>query len=496
MSAIPLTRKITPDEARDWAEPLPLIQRQQPEPYPVGALPDPLRAVVEELQSFLQAPTALIANSVLGALSAAAQGLVNVERDRGLCGPASLYLLTIAESGERKSATDTLVLEGIREFEAEEAEKAKPLLARHRAQLRAWEAKVDALVSNIRSLAKEGRPTWEAENKLQELERNKPQPPLIPRVLWDDTTTEALVAGMASNWPAAAIISAEAGVVFGGHSLQKDRQVAGLATINKLWSGEPIRADRKTEGASVILDTGRLTLGLAVQEDVVREFISRSKGLARGSGFLARFLIAWPESTQGSRLYRPSTTTAARGAYTERLKKLIDQTEVEVGGCKLKTLPLSAEARARWVAFHDDIERQLGQGGELADARDSASKAAENVARVAALFHVYERGTSGEVGAAHVDRAAALVAWYLGEARRFLGEIALPPDLLAAVKLDQWLREQPNVVTARDAMRLGPIRQRAALDRALAELEAHHRVRVEKQGKKSVILLNPALREA
>ena len=69
MSAIPLTRKITPDEARDWIEPLPLVQRQQPEPYPAGALPDPIRAIVEELQSFLQAPTALIANSVLGALS-------------------------------------------------------------------------------------------------------------------------------------------------------------------------------------------------------------------------------------------------------------------------------------------------------------------------------------------------------------------------------------------------------------------------------------------
>ncbi len=45
-------------------------------------------------------------------------------------------------------------------------------------------------------------------------------------------------------------------------------------------------------------------MALQVQEATLREFLAKSGALARGTGFLARFLMAWPESTQG---YRPFT---------------------------------------------------------------------------------------------------------------------------------------------------------------------------------------------
>lgn len=502
MSAIPFTRQLSAAEAaaeaQDWQDPLPLTPHEVGDPYPLDALPGPIKAVVQEVQGFIQAPTALVAASVLSALSAAAQGLANVERDKGLVGPCSLFFLSIAESGERKSAIDTLVLAGIRAYEAEEEENAKGLRKIHAAKLRSWEAQVDGVTSSIRADAKTGKPVGELESKLMELERNKPQPVIVPRALWDDTTTEALIAGMASNWPSAAIISAEAGVIFGGHSMKRDNQTGSLATLNKLWSGEAVRADRKTEGASVILNSGRLTLGLAVQESVVRQFFEGSKGIARGSGFAARFLISWPASTQGTRFYKSMGTTVATHRFAERLKAMIGQTRLLVDGCDLRIVPLSPAGREAWVTFHDGIERELLPDHEFADNKDSASKAAENVARLACLFHLFEHGPSGEISMAHVEAAAALVTWHLYEARRFLGEIALPADQIAAERLDAWLLQQPGPVSANTVMHKGPVdtRKRSELDKALQELVACHRVRVDRVGRSSIIIVNPALRRA
>ncbi len=502
MSAVPFTRKLTPEEAAaaagpEWEDPLPLTEHEEGDPYPLAALPDPIKAVVQEVQGFIQAPTALVAASVLSALSAAGQGLANVQRDKGLVGPCSLYFLSIAESGERKSAIDTAVLAGIREYEAEEAENAKGSRKIHAAKFRSWEAQVEGVTSSIRAEAKGGKPVGALESKLMQLEREKPAPVIVPRVLWDDTTTEALIAGMASNWPSAAIISAEAGVVFGGHSMKKDNLTGGLATLNKLWSGEPIRADRKTEGASVILNSGRLTLGLAVQQSVVRQFFESSKGIARGSGFAARFMISWPASTQGTRFYKSMGTTVAAHRFNTRLKTMIGATELLVDGCDLKTVSLSPEGKAAWVGFHDRIESELLPDREFSDNKDSASKSAENVARLACLFHLFEHGPSGQISAEHVGAAAAIVTWHLFEARRFLGEIAQPADQIAAERLDAWLLQQQGPVSATTIMHKGPAdtRKRAQLDEALQELVACHRVRVSKVGKSSIVSVNPALRQ-
>ena len=78
------------------------------QPYPVSALPPLLQDAVVEAQSFVQSPGALVACSALSALSPAAQGLANVRRDHQLVGPVSLYILAVAESGERKSTCDRI----------------------------------------------------------------------------------------------------------------------------------------------------------------------------------------------------------------------------------------------------------------------------------------------------------------------------------------------------------------------------------------------------
>ena len=206
-------------------------------------------------------------------------------------------------------------------------------------------------------------------------------------------------------------------------------------------------------------------------------------GCARGTGFLARFLLAWPESTQGQRLFVEAPTDWPRlSALRQGVAELLEQAAPidEHGALSPVVLSLDLEAKRVWVRFHDVIERQLCTGGELAEVRDVASKAADNAARLAALFHAVELGPGGAVGPKTLENAARIVAWHVNEARRVLGDLVLSPDLTDAERLDGWLvhycrHKGVQVVSRRELQRnVTPpvhLRKGTSLDEALKALE-------------------------
>lgn len=85
--------------------------------FPVWALPPTIRAAVEEAIGVTQAPPALVASSALAAVSLAVQSKFDVQRMSGLVSPCSLYVITFAESGERKTTVDQMFFAPFRTFE-------------------------------------------------------------------------------------------------------------------------------------------------------------------------------------------------------------------------------------------------------------------------------------------------------------------------------------------------------------------------------------------
>jgi putative DNA primase/helicase len=247
-------------------------------------------------------------------------------------------------------------------------------------------------------------------------------------------------------------------------------------------------------------------MGLLVQEATLNSFFERSGGLARGTGFFARFLVALPESTQGTRFFSEAPSAWPNlTLFNRRVQDLlsIPAPFAEGGGLDPTLLSLSPEAKTLWTTFHDTIEKELGGGGELYDVRDVASKAADNVARLAALFHILEHGPSGMIEAHNLEGASRIVAWHLNEARRFFGELALPAEIADSVRLDVWLasycrKNRVSSVSRRDVQRnITPVRLREAsrLNQALRELDDADRVREVTNGKQKTIYVNPALLE-
>ncbi|MPY76879.1 MAG: DUF3987 domain-containing protein, partial [Alphaproteobacteria bacterium] len=220
--------------ARHWPDPEPLAEQLTAHPYPVDALPPLMRDAVNEVQRFVQAPAALVACSALAALSLAAQALINVRRDQQLVGPVSIYLLSVADSGERKTTCDAMFCRALRDWESERRQASVPDIARAEAAAAVFEAKKAGILDAIKLKRRKGEDTSGCERELQDLVRDPPQALRVARLLYADATPEALAFSLANGWPSGGVLSAEAGAVFGAHSMGQETILRNLALLNVL----------------------------------------------------------------------------------------------------------------------------------------------------------------------------------------------------------------------------------------------------------------------
>jgi putative DNA primase/helicase len=472
--------------AHAWPELQPLQAKLETMPYPTEALPPLIREAVQEVQAFVQAPTALIALTALSSVSLAVQTFYDVERAKSLHGPTGLFMLAIAESGERKSSCDGYFSKALRDHDAEQLEAAKPELAAFEASRSAWAAEKSGIESAIKREAKEGQDTSDLKRQLLAHQINEPKPPKVPRLVYGDATPEALIDGL-SSWKSGGVMSAEAGAILGGHAMG-DSAMRHLATLNVLWSGETIRQHRRGRG-DVLIEGARLTIGLQVQESTLREFIKGTGDLARGTGFFARCLLAWPASTQGTRQFKQPTGFESLNHFNGRLRQILNR-PVTADHDKAM-IHLSEEAKAVWVAYYNDTEAALAEGGDLRDIRDIASKTADNAARIAALFHVFD-GATGAIDGTTMENACDVAKWHLNESLRFFGQMSQPKNMSDAARLEEWALQylkgtDTDKISTRDAQRLGPVRDKQDINAALEELADLGRARIIKAGRQKHI---------
>lgn len=485
-----------------WNEPPPVVADAHREPFPLEALPETMHKAVEEVRDFVQAPVALIASSALGALSIAAQSHCDIKRAERLVGPVSLYLLGIAESGERKSTCDGFFMRAIQDYQAEQAMLAGPLVHKYEADMKIWDAKCDGVKASIRKLAEKGLDTADPARLMRALEQEKPIRPKFPRLMYSDITPESLQAKLAMDWPAGAVVSSEAGVIFGSHGMNPDSVMRNLSALNQLWEGAELATDRRSS-ESFVVRGARLAIALQVQPATLRSFLNRVGDLPRGSGFLARFLLTWPESTQGTRIFRdPPKDWPMLTLFNQRLSELLNRPVImdQSGALTPDLLAFGPEAREVWVAFYNRIERELSTSGRFFLVRDVASKIADNAARIACLFHIFEADGTADVQVGHTEAACRIAEWYLNESLRFFSSLDAPEGSSKARELWNWLldkcrRNESNRIPTMEVLQYGPgkLRKKDEFESAIQQLSKLSRARIVIEGKRKLVVINPAL---
>lgn len=459
--------------------------------YPIDALPPLLRDAVRDVQQHTQAPEALIAASALASTAVACQHLANVllPSIEKIC-PISLAILTIADSGERKSTVDEYFTKTIREFQHECEKHYQAELRVQQAQEVAWRAEKKVIEKSIEKLFKAGQEIEEAKRKLVDMELTKPEKPKRVKILYSDTTPSALQYGLAENSRSVALWSSEGGSILGGHG------ATNLPLLNSLFSGEAIEIDRRSS-ESFTIEGARLTINIMSQPHAVKQFFTRNNGAPRESGHLARMLISAPASTQGTRLitsFSPARDMKALNALRQwQMRALQEGSHFESPS---HLLIFSQEASIVWIEYFNKIEESLNPGGALASIRDFGSKLAEITARLAAIFQLTEEHSSLEIGKENMERAIKISTWHANESKRIFEEcldIETNKNKQLLLKyLSKKHAENNWWVTKTDILQNGPkpIRKAMILDPIIMQMANNYELFIMPHGKTIQISIN------
>ena len=454
--------------------PQPLVRDIAPgAPYPVEAL-GPLRAAVLAVQGVTQAPVAIPAQSALAVASLAVQAFADVETLGGTRA-LSLFALTIAQSGERKSACDAPLMAALRDHEREQAKAQRDEMESWRNKHALWKGERDRILLEAKKGKGEKRTAAQAD--LEALGAEPEAPPSADRTV-TEPTFEGLTKLFAHGNPSLGLFSDEGGQFLGGHAMNSENRQKTLAAFNDLWQGNPIRRTRSEDGHQTLYGR-RLAVHLMVQPTVARGFMAYP--LAADTGFSARFLMCEPPSAIGTRMQaNAKRDDIALAAFAGRLRSILETPmpmAPEARELEPRTLQLTPEARNLLVAFSDAIEAAQAPGGDLHHITGTASKAAEQAARIAGVLTLWRDLEAVKIEGGDMGNAIDLAQFYLSEASRLASAALVSSEIDRAEKLRRWLLEswpEPDVLV-RDVVRLGPnpLRESPKARAALGILEKH-----------------------
>lgn len=433
----PLTREIPPGEE-----------------FPIEALGDCIGDAVMAIHRCIQAPLAICAQSILGAIALVIQAFANIllPIGEGILRPLGLYLIAIALSGDRKTSTDGLALGAVRAHEIELRATYGEALQSYACDLAAWKQQTKQILNNKDY---PGRDT-----KRDELEKlgEAPEAPWFPMRTCNEPTYEGLVRLFDEGWPSLGLFSDEASQFVGSFAMNQDNRLKSAGALSDLWDGKSIRRARAADGPK-ILPGRRLSLHLMMQPLVAQKLFGDP--LLRDQGLHSRLLTVMPPSLQGTRLSSKESAAdnfSSLSSFSIKMADLLRRdlpieaakqkpgeqppSEKKYAGKELlpRSLPFSDEAKQLWVEYTDHVEAQLGPDGEFEVIRGLANKLPEHAARLAGVLALFDAIEAKELSADYYAKGIKLADYYAKEAIRIYHISQVNSELALAQKLLDWLK--------------------------------------------------------
>ena len=436
-----------------------------------------LREATEAIAFLTDAPIEIAFQSVLAMASLATQTIRDVETLAGSA-PLSLFLLTIASSGERKSSCDKLASKPIQDWEEAQAPAYEDARRAYEFELSIYE--------NMKRQALKAQ-TGEG-CVVENAAPQSPVPPVVPRKLLPDITFEGVLRHFEDGDPSIGIFADEGGQFFGGHGMGKDNQLKTAAGLSKLWDAAPLNRTR-AGSPQITYRRRRGALHLMIQPGIAESVLRND--VLRDQGLLSRMLIAWPQSRIGKRLivisddYLEKKRLAENKLtkYHNQLASLLRRSK-DTGANHLelepRVLPLDPDAKALLIRFANKVEAQQLPNQSLSHITGFASKAAEQAVRIAGVLAVFSDPDAESVSIRDVACGIKLASWYIAEAQRLLDAGPVDRSLELAQELLNWLKARYPVepFDKRTIVRFGPTatRDTKTVKRLLCILAEHRHI--------------------
>lgn len=476
-----------------WEPLIPITAPDPPEILPED-LPFPLSQFAGELTAASETPGALAVMGVLGVLAVCVQKRFRVQNDGQHSEQLSLYLLSAAMPGERKSSVMKAIREPLSLWERMEAERLQPEIAEVSSRRKTDEARIVHLRGQS---AKKDDPQERAKlvSELILLERDLPEVPVVPVLTTSDATLEGLALAMRSQGERMAVVSDEGGQFENLAGIYTSGQVKLDLALQGFDGGEVriVRAGREP----VVLKNPALSFALSVQPAVLQQACSNPA--FRGRGLVQRFLFACPGQRVGYRELpdvAPQVSAVSRGAWESIVLRLLNEQQAvnDFGEPVARVIKLERAAAHVWKSYQREMEPQNRPGGRWHFETGWASKFPGSVARIAGVLHcamTAHSGYSPDTVLLSVSTMQAAVS--LG---RKLEQHALKAFSLAglndveklAAKIAGWLQQKQTAVVSRRDIQRYPCSglSREQMDGALELLTDNHWLRERRSNVRTV----------
>jgi hypothetical protein len=422
----------------------PSTTREAP-PYPVAAL-GPLADACEAVAHAGQVQPALAGQCLLGAASLLTQGLFNVESLSGRK-PLSLYLITLADSGDGKSTAQAVALAPVTSWQRKEAKAYAAALADYEVAKRSRKKDDDTPV------------------KL----------PDCPFRVVEDATVEGLRRELPNGPCSQGVFSDEAAAILTGYGMSADHRAKTAAVFSRLWDQGHLSVSRSTSGRVERYGL-RLAQHWLIQPTAAAEAVG-DQMLAQ-LGFWPRFIVAWPAPLEPrlARPFMPETLPAVQ-SYWARCRALLDE-QLPDDVTDAPAILMSDEAGTLLGHAFERFEI-ASRRGELRIVKPFGLRAAEQVCRVAGVLAAFAGKHVIDVETAR--HALQLVSYSIETWRTLIDEGSADPGSATALRLYEWLTRQEDW-RCRLAVILsngpGAARTKAKRDAALDVLVEHKLVDV------------------
>lgn len=471
-----------------WPNPEPLASDpSKPTRYPIEAWDGLLQRVIKKIAYYQQVPDAMAGQCILGAL--AHMGQAHVDAPIGYKHmPASLILITEGESGSGKTQAMDLSHHKIKEYEQKQYEEYITRHEEHKAQLASLKG------ADLKDyLANEAAPH-------------------NPERLFKDATIEPVLDKFVNGEITDASWSTDdAAQFFNGHTMKGDTAGNALAAITDLYSGGEVNRTRSQKNAYANPRTKaynvRMTLMLMAQRIILEPALTDD--MMNQQGFLARALIACPNSLQGYRTWddierrqQSPFIDSDLQAYWSRCSDLLDPVDsnapTDDKGAP-KRFKMSWQDKQTEQVFYEHmqaIEDQQAKNMPLEYLKAYASRMAENASRIATLIAFF--GKRKTITTDDIKRAFMLVSYSTAERLRY--QDATPTGEQTDIeKLSNWLIDKakdknPAVLNKSYVTQHAPNALRGKkLNFLFDDLESMGHIRLESEGRRRLVCVNPKL---